>query len=146
MTWNLPYKCLTCGNKMDVYPRVPCADVFCSKCGISQFQHVVWVGQGHEPKPIPSNDRQKRERLLALFWGRSKTRIHHSIKERAVMPNSQYQDTTAYYFKCGSCAHLFTSRQEEGYCPNCGQKNTWKQPKSSKGFSNLIFTTRRVEK
>jgi len=49
MTWNLPYKCLTCGNRMDVYPRLACRDVFCSQCGINRFQQVVWVGNGPEP-------------------------------------------------------------------------------------------------
>jgi hypothetical protein len=47
--WNLPYKCLTCGNRMDVYPRIACRDVFCSACGINRFQQVVWVGDGPEP-------------------------------------------------------------------------------------------------
>lgn len=49
MTWSLPYKCLTCGNKMDVWPRVACADVFCSVCGIKDFSRVVWAGPGAEP-------------------------------------------------------------------------------------------------
>lgn len=81
MTWNLPYKCLTCGNKMDVYPRVPCADVFCSFCGISQFQHVVWVGQGLEPQPIPSNNRQMRETAFGPVLGQIKD-AHPSVHQR----------------------------------------------------------------
>lgn len=80
-TWSLPYKCLTCSNKMDVYPRVPCAEVFCSKCGISQFQRVVWVGVGPEPLPIPSNSHQMTEVAFGPVLGHIKD-AHPSTHQR----------------------------------------------------------------
>lgn len=58
----------------------------------------------------------------------------------------EYKDITAYYFKCNACAHLFVSHEEDTLCPVCGKRNTWKPPGKDKGFSNRIYTTRRIEK